>query len=121
MTLHKHNGLYYSSVTVVGVNSDASSSASVVDRDVAVYFHSEDDSDDDVSLDFDDGFDYPEQPPIANHNAQLPLKGPTPSGPTMPPMSVPIPKSSTQPHLLKTKQVEADLWQARLGHCSDWQ
>ena len=69
LTLHKRNGLYYSLVTAVGVNSDASSSASIVDRDMAVYFHSEDDSNDDVSLDFDDGLDYLEQPPIANRNA----------------------------------------------------
>jgi hypothetical protein len=39
----------------------------------------------------------------------------------MPTMTVPTPKSSTRPQFLKSKQVEADLWQARLGHCSDWQ
>jgi hypothetical protein len=83
LTLQKRNGLYYSSIRTVGVNCEASSSASVSDRDVAVYYHTEYDSDDDVSLDFDDGFDYPETPPMVDRNAQAPLKGPTPSGPTI--------------------------------------
>jgi hypothetical protein len=118
LTLHKCNGLYSSSVNAVG---DASSSASIVDQDVAVYFHTGDDSDDDVSLDFDDGIEYPEPLLEANRNERCPLKGPTPSGPTMPPMSIPTPKSSTRPQVLKSKQAEADLWQACLGHCSNWQ
>jgi hypothetical protein len=121
LVLHKHNGLYYSSVNTIGVNLEASSSASCVDCDIAVYFHTEDDSDDDVSLDFDDGLEYPDSPPRSDRNTRAPLEGPTPSGPTMPSTSVPTPKLSARSYVLKSKQVEADLWQARLGHCSDWQ
>lgn len=39
----------------------------------------------------------------------------------MPPMSVPTPTSGSPLFNPKYKQMEADLWQARLGHCSDWQ
>ena len=56
-----------------------------------------------------------------NRQARTPLRGPTPTGPTTPPVFIPTPKSTSPTLTPKYKQVEADLWQARLGHCSEWQ
>jgi hypothetical protein len=67
---------------------------------VCIYYHAlEDRSDDELSLGYDDGIPLPSDP-AAHLNA----------APATPPEVTP-----------KQLQIEADLWQARLGHCSDWQ
>jgi hypothetical protein len=122
LTLNKRNGLYYSNISAIAVINDASSSQTQSELEQFIYFHTPDGIDDDeVSLDFDDGDSIPPRAPTLNRNARSPLRGPTPTGPTMPPMSVPTPKSTPPQFDPKYKQMEADLWQARLGHCSDWQ
>jgi hypothetical protein len=70
--------------------------------------------DDDISLDFDD-VSIPSYPS---------KRGPPAVNPCCQPFLVPTPKSSRSSiddFVPKSKQIEADFWQARLGHCSDWQ
>jgi hypothetical protein len=130
LQLTKRNGLYYTPVSSIAVDNDLNRNVNNQCLNEVVYFHTpEGVQDDEVSIDFDDGKSptaafatTPSPPPSVNINTRRTLRGPTPSGPTMPPMTVPTPKSSSSlPFNPKYKQVEADLWQARLGHCSDWQ
>lgn len=122
LTLQKCNGLYDSSVTAVGTNIYASLvTSSTSEPYVVIFYHTNDDNDGDVSIDFDNGVVYPTSPPMVNQNIQSPLHCPIPSGPTMPPISVPMPKASSSKLTRKFNQVDADLWQAQLCHCSDCQ
>jgi hypothetical protein len=100
LTLDKPNGLYYTSVNTVAVNSPDPSTRII--PDVAMFYHTPDDaSDDEVSLDWDE--------PLSNDNWD---PSQSQSQANALPEETPTPKS---------KQVLADLWQARLGHCSEWQ
>ena len=120
LELDKRNGLYYSSISTVAVDSNACVSSTESLPDMAVYYHTpEGVEDDEVSIDLED--EVLQSPPQMNHQARRPLRGPTPTGPAVPPFSTPTPKSTPPKLTPKFKQVEADLWQARLGHCSDWQ
>lgn len=142
LRLHKRNGLYYTPVETVGVDDGAIIPASK-NVDYCIHFHREDGLPDDVSLvaasvsssdssdeslsdSIDNGDPFYHQPTPAQPAQSCtrpPITLPTPIGPTMPPMSVPTPKSSPSldDFIPKAKQIEADLWSARLGHCSNWQ
>jgi hypothetical protein len=122
LSLNKRNGLYYSRISTVAVDKGIPASISNTVPDVTVYYHMpEGIDDDDISLDFEEELSVTSTTPSSNRNVQSPVRGPTPTGPTMPPMSVHTPKSGSPSFNPKYKQMEADLWQARLGHCSDWQ
>jgi hypothetical protein len=151
-TLQKRNGLYYTDVSAVAVDSDRPALNQTTD--FYVYFHSQDDDVlDDISFGSSDSFtdsrptafQKPQSPSFdytrpscekSQHPSDHPThsceKSPHPSvHPTpsltykyLPPVSVPTPKSSRtiiDEFVPKSRQLEADLWQARLGHCSDWQ
>ena len=137
LTLQKRNGLYYTTVDTMSVDSGPSPSQSR--SEAYVYLHShEDDPLDEISLDCDDGCtpfcdDYmsiplPVSQPLPEFSTPSVSPTSTPSMPTplMPPLCIPTPKScrfspDRDEFVPKTRQIEADLWQARLGHCCEWQ
>lgn len=92
LSLTKRNyGLYYSCITSVGVDSKACLDPLVIILNVCVFSHCNDFDDDELSLDLDDD-------------------------------SRVCSSSTVQPDVTpKAKQLEADLWQAWLGHISNWQ
>jgi hypothetical protein len=107
LTLQKRNGLYYTSISSVAVDSDRP--VCNLTQDYYVYFHTmDDDLLDDISIDLDD-----------------PLPSPSPApGPVVSPSPIPDPRSSATEYdefIPKFRQLEADFWQARLGHCDEWQ
>ena len=87
LQLNKHNGLYYSTISTIALDKGPSYEPRSGNR--TVYFHDDDSSDADVSLEVD--------PSNAAFLRDL---------------------STSDP---RRQQIEADLWQARLGHCSEWQ
>jgi hypothetical protein len=113
LNLQKRNGLYYTPVTTIGV--DSVDPSMVPSANFCIFYHTPFGIDDDnISLDFDD-VSLPSYPS---------KRGPPAVNPCCQPFSVPTPKSSRSSiddFVPKSKQIEADLWQARLGHCSDWQ
>lgn len=120
LTLTKSNELYYSPISSLAVYPGLSSSTSTLEPDLMIYYHTLNGvDDDDISIDFDKVLTPLPSPPTVNHQTKSILPGPTPTGPTMPPMNIPTPKSLPYTPTDKFKQVEADLWQAQLGHCRD--
>jgi hypothetical protein len=136
LSLQKRNGLYYTPVCTVGVDSTDPSLKPSMNYCIYYYYHSPvGAADDDFSLNIDDDplFDPAISP--SSSPTKCPSSGPTndpspsprlppPVGLCCQPFSVPTPKSShstLDDFVPKSKQIEADLWQARLGHCSDWQ
>ena len=118
LQLKKRNGLYYTTLSSTAVDSSAPPPSPEVNW--YVYTHTDDpNAADDVSL---DEFDPPSPTPAM-------FCGPPSKEPTMPPFTIPVPKQSRTANDVslfpeatpKMKQIEADLWQARLGHCSEWQ
>jgi hypothetical protein len=101
LQLDKRNGLYYSFIDTFGVNNKVCEPHLGQSPTTCIYFHTpEEESDDDLSLDFDE--DIPTSPSPVIHLSEASIS----------------PVDEVTP---KKLQIEADLWQARLGHCSDWQ
>jgi hypothetical protein len=113
LTLQKRNGLYYTSVSSFAVDSDRP--VSNHSEDYYIYFHhNNDDIPDDISIDLPDPTD----------SVPAWRRGPPVTRPLVPPLCIPTPKSCRtliDEFVPKSRQLEADLWQARLGHCSEWQ
>jgi hypothetical protein len=141
-TLQKRNGLYYTDVSAYAVDSDRPTLNHT--KDFYIYFHSpDDDVPDDISIGSTDSFsnthpnshqksqDLSSVPSSISHGKPQdhPSHHPPDSPPPLtykylPPVYVPTPKSHRSiidEFVPKSRQLEADLWQARLGHCSDWQ
>jgi hypothetical protein len=125
MSLAKRNGLYYTTISAVGVDSiDPSLKPSA---NHTIYYHSHHpDTCDDISI---ETTCTPPSFPVTYESHQTPqprINQFASTPPRTPPFSVPTPKCGNVPPLIddyvpKCKQIETDLWQARLGHCSDWQ
>jgi hypothetical protein len=92
LSLQRKEGLYYTCAHTVAVTSAYSAHRS----------HIQDDTD--------------AQPQSCDAPTTLPP-------PRTPPLSIPTPKTvdSTGLSLRQRQQLEFDLWQARLGHCNEWQ
>jgi hypothetical protein len=125
MSLTKRNGLYYTPVSAIGVNSvDPTLKPSV---NYSIHYHNSDSMCvDDVSIETDDSS--PPRPIIYESHATPTPRTCSHLPPRVHPFaaSIPTPKCHTSSSLMtdfipKEKQIEADLWQARLGHCSEWQ
>jgi hypothetical protein len=125
MSLAKRNGLYYTTISAVGVDSiDPSLKPSA---NHTIYYHSHHpDTCDDISI---ETTCTPPSLPVTYESHQTPqprINQFASMPPRTQPFSVPTPKCGSIPPLIddyvpKCKQIETDLWQARLGHCSDWQ
>jgi hypothetical protein len=100
LNLDKRNGLYYPTIDSFGVNHTVTDRPSAHSPEVCILYHTPaDDSDDELSLAYDEDITLPTTPTANLNSASEPPPEVTP----------------------KQLQIEADLWQARLGHCSDWQ
>jgi hypothetical protein len=127
LQLQKRNGLYYTPISTLGV--DSSDPALTPSANFSIFYHTQLCVDnDEISLDFEDvsiRYSLPPEVPSMNRQCnQPPPKVPLLNPQCCPPFSIPTPKSSPtsiEDFIPKAKQIEADLWQARLGHCSDWQ
>jgi hypothetical protein len=130
LSLVKRNGLYYTPVSAIGVNSvDPTLKPSA---NYSIHFHHSDPAIcDDISIETTDSASTESQPtPHVVYECQTTPQPRQRKGPSMPPrtppISIPTPKSHrstcrVDDFIPKEKQIEADLWQARLGHCSEWQ
>jgi hypothetical protein len=137
LSLNKRNGLYYTPIQTIAVNGGVNINRHMSDG--VIYFHTPDGvDDDDVSICTTDednwthlasptrsGKDF--TPPIASPPT-MPLTSPSKTPPTTQPIDTSVAKPkplSVSPtpieFIPKSKQIEADLWQARLGHCNEWQ
>jgi hypothetical protein len=137
LTLNKRNGLYYTPIQTIAVNGGVSINKHTSDG--MIYFHTpEGVSDDDVSICTidEENWTHLASPTrsgkdFAPPTASPPIR-PQISPPKAPPIPHPIEIPTTTPQPIpvsptpiefipKSKQIEADLWQARLGHCNEWQ
>jgi hypothetical protein len=92
--LIQRNGLFYTTTETLALNHPTSPVRPASDK--CVYLHTEEGIDDDASLDWDSSV-------LSNKTLEANFY-------TKDPASSP-----------RRQQLEADLWQARLGHCSKWQ
>jgi hypothetical protein len=128
LQLQKCNGLYYTPINAITTTTDYSRPSRI--SDVTGYYHTPEGIDDnDVSLDLDcatmDSFDAqsvasaatiaPSPPPFC------PTGSPSIALTKLPPLDPKLPKPTAVDHdyISKSKQIEANLWQARLGHCDE--
>jgi hypothetical protein len=95
LELQHRNGLFYTRTSVMAINHPTNVENHTFNR--MVYLHTEDgidsDEDEEASLDWD----FSLEEATANINIEAPAHNP------------------------RRLQLEADLWQARLGHCGEWQ
>eukprot|EP00804_Cyclotella_cryptica_P010127 CCRYP_018496-RA/>CCRYP_018496-RA protein AED:0.47 eAED:0.44 QI:0/0/0/1/0.5/0.66/3/0/481 len=95
LDLEQRNGLYYTTTTATAIDHPLEVEHPSGNR--AMYLHTEEgigwEEDEEASLDWD----IPLQQAFANINIDAPTTNP------------------------RCQQLEADLWQARLGHCGEWQ
>jgi len=134
LALHKRNGLYYTPIDSVAVDTGRPQPSRI--SDFTVYYHTPDGvEDDNVSIDLDTAslyspYDCCEEESISSVTI-APVPPPfLPSGsPTISHSSQPVPSPNiatpapdvASDYIPKSKQIEADLWQARFGHCDEWQ
>jgi hypothetical protein len=141
LSLMKRNGLYYTPVSAIGVNSVDPTLQPSANYSIH-YHHSNPDSCDDISIETCDSAsstpvvnesptnDSPSSLPIvyeSHHTPRPRVHSILRAAPQSTTYSIPTPKCHKSVHIdvhdfiPKEKQIEADLWQARLGHCSEWQ
>jgi hypothetical protein len=100
LDLVQKNGLFYTTTRTMALDHPTTPVRCL--NSSSIYLHTEEGIDDDASLDWDSSFDTQNEiTPPESAQTNFYIRDPTSSP--------------------RRQQLEADLWQARLGHCGEWQ